>query len=82
MQGKPFNINILQTHAPTEHHDYEDIDQFYEEIQAINQAKSDEIICIWVTWMPKLDQYNMQQWRYFGLGDKNDRGERLIQFCK
>ena len=46
-QGKPFNINILQTYAPTQDHNDEDIEQFYEEIQqVINQAKSDEIICM------------------------------------
>ena len=47
LQGKPFHINILQTYAPTQDHSNEDIEQFYEEIQqAINQAKSDEIICM------------------------------------
>ena len=47
LQGKPFDINILQTYAPTQDHNDEDIEQFYEEIQqAINQAKSDEIICM------------------------------------
>ena len=33
LQGKPFNINILQTYAPTQDHDDEDIEQFYDEIQ-------------------------------------------------
>ena len=44
LQGKPFNINILQTYAPTQDHDDQDIEQFYEGIQeTINQAKSDEL---------------------------------------
>ena len=33
LQGKPFNINILQTYVPTQDHDDKDIEQFYEEIQ-------------------------------------------------
>ena len=44
LQGKSININILQTYAPTQDHNDEDIELFYEEIQhAINQAKSNEI---------------------------------------
>ena len=82
LQGKPFNINILQTHGPTQDHDDEDIEQFYEEIQqAINQAKSDEIICMMGDMNAKggsISQNNIVG--NFGLGDKNDRGERLIQF--
>ena len=31
LQGKLFNINILQTYAPTQDHNDEDIEQFYEE---------------------------------------------------
>ena len=47
LQGKPFNINILQTYVPNQDYNDEDIEQFYEEIQqAINQEKSDEIICM------------------------------------
>ena len=59
LQGKPFNINILQTYASAQDHDDEDREQFYEEVQqAINQAKSDEIICMMGD-MPKLDQYHI-----------------------
>ena len=84
LQGKPFNIYILQTYAPTQDHDDEDIEQFYEEIQqAINQTKSDEIICMICDMNAKvgsISHYNIGG--SFELGNKNDRGERLIQFCK
>ena len=84
LQGKPFNINILQTYAPTQDHNDEDIEQFYEEIQqAINQAKSDEIICMMGDMNAKVGSISHSNIvGNFGLGDKNDRGERLIQFCK
>ena len=84
LQGKPFNINILQTYVPTQDHNDEDIEQFYEEIQqAINQAKSDEIICVMGGMNAKVGSISHSIIiGNFGWDDKNDRGERLIQFCE
>ena len=33
LQGKPFNISLIQVYAPTQDYSDEDIEQFYEEIQ-------------------------------------------------
>ena len=84
LQGKPFNINISQTYPPTQVHIYEDIEQFYEEIQqAINQAKSDEIICMMGDMNAKVGSISHSNIvGDLGLGEKNDRGERPIWFCK
>ena len=84
LQGKPFNINIIRTYATTQDHDDEDIEQFYEEIQqAINQAKSDEIIYMMGDMNAKVGSISHSNIvGNFGLGEKNDRGERLIQFCE
>ena len=81
LQGKPFNINILQTYAPTQDHNDDDIEQFYEEIQqTINQAKSDEMMCMMGDRNAKAGSISHSNIvGNFGLGDKNDRGERLIQ---
>ena len=47
LEAKPFNTNIMQVHAPTQDHDGEEIEKFYQEIQnGIKYAKSDEVICI------------------------------------
>ena len=84
LQGTPFNINILQTHALTQDHDDEDTEQFYEEIQqATNQAKSDKIICMMGDMNAKVGSISHSNIiGNFGLGDKNYTGERLIQFCE
>ena len=84
LQGKPFNINILQTYAPTQDHNDKDIEKIYEEIQqAFNQAKSDEIICMMGDMNTKVGSLSHSNIvGNFGSGEKNDRGERLIQFCK
>ena len=81
LQCKPFKINILQTYTPTQDHNDEDIEQSYEEMQAINQAKSDEIICMMGDVNAKVGSISHSNIvGNVGLGDKSDRGERLIHF--
>ena len=83
LQGKPFNINILQTYAPTQDHNDEDIEQFYEEIQqAINQAKSDEIIHMMGDMNAKVGSTSHSNIvGNFGLGDRNDREKDSYSFA-
>lgn len=47
LRGKPFNINILQVYSPTQDHDDEEIEKFYEEIQnGLQHTRSDDILYI------------------------------------
>ena len=34
VEGKPFKINVMQVYAPTQDHDDEEIEKFYQEIQS------------------------------------------------
>ena len=84
LEAKPFNIYVMQDYAPTQDHDGGEIEKFYQEIQnGIKYAESDEVICI----MGDLNA-NVGDERYqdivgmHGLGRRNERGERLIQFCQ
>ena len=80
LQETPFQVNILQTYVPSQDHDHEDIEQFYEEIQAINQAKFDKIIYMMGDMNAKVGLISHSNIvGNFGLGDNNDRGERCIQ---
>ena len=46
LEAKPFNNNVMQVYAPTQDHDDEDIEKFYQEIQnGIKYTKSEEVIC-------------------------------------
>ena len=69
---------MLQTYASTQDHSDEDIENFYEEIQqAINQAKSDKIICMMGDMNAKVASASHSNIAgNYGLGDQNDRGER------
>ena len=84
LKAKPFNINIIQVYAPTQDHDDEEIEKFYQEIQnGIKYVKSDEIMCIMGDLNAKVGDEKYQNIiGMHGLGQRNERGERLIQFCQ
>ena len=84
LEAKPFNINVMQVYAPTQDHDDEEIETFYQEIQnGIKYAKSDEVICIMGDLYAKVgdERYQNIVGRH-GLGRRNEKGKRLIQFCQ
>ena len=84
IQAKPFNINIIQLYAPTQDYDEDEIEEFYEEAQqAIKHVKSGEILCIMGDMNAKVGTTPHDTIvGSFGLGERNDRGDRLIQFCE
>eukprot|EP00794_Sanderia_malayensis_P015552 gene15552-17137_t len=83
LEGKPFNIALIQVYTPTSDYSDEDIDIFYESIQkAIKHAKSDDIMFVMGDMNAKVGskRYGSIVGSY-GLGEINPRGERLIEFC-
>ena len=84
LEAKAFNINVMQVYASSQDHDGEEIEKFYEEIQnGIEYAKSDEVICIMGDLNAKVaDERYQNIVGMHGLGRRNERGERLIQFCQ
>ena len=77
LEAKPFNINVMQVYAPTQDHDGEEIEKFYQEIQnGIKYAKSDEVICIMGDLNAKVGDERYQNIvRMHGLGRRNERGD-------
>ncbi|XP_038055161.1 craniofacial development protein 2-like [Patiria miniata] len=78
-------ITIIQIYAPTSASSDEDIDSFYDQLQqAINQIPSQDIQIVMVDFNAKVGT-DWESWNgilgKFGLGDANDRGERLLNFC-
>ena len=74
----------MQVYGPTQDHECEEIENLYQKIQnAIKYAKSDEDICIMGDLNAKVGDERYQNIvEMHGLGRRNERGERLIQFCK
>ena len=83
IKGAPFNMSILQTYAPTADHTDEEIEEYYEEVsRTIKTVKSDEILIVMGDMNAKVGKGSFEKITgNHGLGTRNERGERLIQFC-
>jgi len=84
LQARPFNIVIIQVYAPTCDHSDEEVDRFYEDLETtLKQTKSRDIKIVMGDFNAKVGNTTISQYvGKYGLGETNDRGKRLIQFCE
>ena len=84
LEGKPMNINIIQVYAPTPASSDEDIDAFYEELeQSKKQFKSQDPVVVMGDLNAKVRSGKLDEIvGPHGLGDRNERGERLIEWAQ
>ncbi|XP_068697194.1 craniofacial development protein 2-like [Montipora foliosa] len=84
LKAKPFDIAIIQTYAPTSSHSDDEIEEHYEEInKMLKEVKSTDVILIFAgDFNAKIGKGSYQDLvGNYGLGDRNPRGDRLLQFC-
>uniref|UniRef100_A0A0B7BR26 Endonuclease/exonuclease/phosphatase domain-containing protein n=4 Tax=Arion vulgaris TaxID=1028688 RepID=A0A0B7BR26_9EUPU len=84
IRAKPFDIAIIQTYAPTSDHADEEIEKYYEDLQQIlKQVKTTDILIIMGDMNSKIGKGKYKNIvGQYGLGTRNERGDRLIQFCE
>ena len=82
--AQPFNINILQVYMPTSDHTDEEIDEVYERLESLmNKTKNNEVNIVMGDWNAKVGkECDGEMVGSFGLGKRNEKGERLIEFAK
>ena len=83
-QGKPFNISVIQVYAPTSNTEEAEVEWFYEDLQErLEQTlKKDVLFIIW-DWNAKVgSQGTPGVTGKYGLGIRNEAGQRLIDFCQ
>ena len=83
-QGKPFNITVIQAYAPTTNAEEAEVEQFYEDLQDLLEltAKKD-VFFITGDWNSKVgSQATPGVTGKFGLGARNEAGQRLTEFCQ
>ena len=83
-QGKPFSITVIQAYAPTSN--AEEAEWFYDDPQDLlkltTTAKKDVLFIIG-DWNAKVgSQETPGITGKFGLGIRNEAGQRLIEFCQ
>lgn len=84
LKAKPFNINLIQVYAPTENKDDNEIEDFYNQIKQIQKAtKNNEVNIILGDFNAKIGSGRVLDIvGEYGLGNRNERGDRLVQFCQ
>ena len=81
-QGKPFNITVIQVHAPTCNAEEAEVEQFYEDLQDLLElTPKKDVLFIIGDWNAKVgSQETPGVTGKFGLGVQNEGGQRLIEF--
>ena len=83
-QGKPFNIMIIQVYAPTSNAEEAEVERFYEDLQDLLElTPKKDVLFIIRDWNAKVgSQETPGVTGTFGLGIRNEVGQRLIEFCQ
>ena len=84
LQGKPFNITVIQAYAPTSNAEEAEVEWFCEDLQDLLElAPKKDVLFIIGDWNAKVgSQETPGVIDKFGLGVQNEAGQRLIEFCK
>ena len=83
-QSKPFNITVIQAYAPTSNIEEAEVEWFYEDLQDLSElTPKKDVLFIIGDWNAKVEsQETPGVTDRFGLGVRNEAGQRLTKFCQ
>ena len=83
-QDKPFNITVIQVLASTSNAEEAEVERFYEDLQDLLElTPKKDVLFIIGDWNAKVgSQETPGVIGKFGLGIRNEAGQRLIEFCQ
>ena len=84
MEGKPFNITVIQVYATTSNAEEAEFEQFSKDLKDLLElTPKKDVLFIVVDWNAKVgSQETPGVAGKFGLGIRNEAGQRLIEFCQ
>ena len=84
LQGKPFNITVIQVYAPTSNAEEAEVEWFYEDLQDLLElTPKKDVLFIIGDWKAKVGgQETPGLTGKFGLGMQNEARQRLTEFCQ
>ena len=83
-QGKPFYITVIQLYAQTSNAEEAEVERFYEDFKDLLElTPQKDVLFIIGDWNAKVgSQETPGVTGKFGLGIRNEAGQRLIEFCQ
>ena len=84
LQGKPFNITVIQVYAPTSNAEEAEAERFYEDLQELLElTPKKDVLFIIGDWNAKVGSQEIPGVTgKVGRGVQNEAGQRLIEFCQ
>ena len=84
LQGKPFNITVIQVYAPTSNTEETEVERFYEDLHHLLElTPKKDILFIVGDWNAKPgSQETPGITGKFGLGVQNEARQMLVKFCQ
>ena len=83
-QDQSFNITVIQVYAPTTNAEEAEVERFYEDLQDLLELTPQKVVLFIIgDWNAKVgSQKTPGVTGKFGLGMRNEAGQRLIEFFK
>ena len=83
-KGKQFSITVIQVYAPTSNAKEAEVEQFYEDLQDLLElTPKKDVLFIIGGWNAKVGSQEIPGVTgKFGLGEQNEAGQRLMEFCQ
>ena len=84
LQGKPFNITVIQVYSPTSNAEEAEVEWFYEDLQDLLElTPKKDVLFIIGEWNAKVgSQETPGVTGKFDLEVQNEAGQKLIEFCQ
>ena len=84
LQGKPFNITVIRVYAPSSNAEEAEVERFYEDLQDLLElTPKKDVLFVIGDWNAKVGSREIPGLTgKFGLGVKNEAGQRLTEFCQ
>ena len=84
VQGKPFNITVIQVYAPIPNAKQAEVEWFYKDLQDLLElTPPKDVLFITGDWNAKVGSQEIPGITgKLGLGVQNEAGQRLTEFCQ
>ena len=84
IQGRPFTIRVIQVYAPIRNAEEAEVEWFYDDLQDLLElTPKKDVLFIRGNWNAKVGSQDIHGITgKFGLGEHNEAGQRLTEFCQ